>query len=169
MSNHESKISACSGFSVLPSGGGTRATMASRTSSTPSRLFALISKASSAGIASTVSICSFAKSGCAAGKSILLITGRIVRLWPAARKVFATVWASTPWLASTTSSAPSHAERARETSYEKSTCPGVSIKFRSEEHTSELQSQSNLVCRLLLEKKKKHYNLVTFDKTIDTR
>src|SRR2546430_4252488 len=29
---------------------------------------------------------------------------------------------------------------------------GVSV--RSEEHTSELQSQSNLVCRLLLEKKK---------------
>src|SRR2546430_12940487 len=27
---------------------------------------------------------------------------------------------------------------------------------RSEEHTSELQSQSNLVCRLLLEKKNKH-------------
>src|SRR2546430_13381472 len=30
---------------------------------------------------------------------------------------------------------------------------------RSEEHTSELQSQSNLVCRLLLEKKKKYYEL----------
>src|SRR2546430_11085590 len=29
------------------------------------------------------------------------------------------------------------------------------LAFRSEEHTSELQSQSNLVCRLLLEKKKK--------------
>src|SRR5256886_9411391 len=29
-----------------------------------------------------------------------------------------------------------------------------SIRTRSEEHTSELQSQSNLVCRLLLEKKK---------------
>src|SRR2546430_9116876 len=29
---------------------------------------------------------------------------------------------------------------------------------RSEEHTSELQSQSNLVCRLLLEKKKKKLN-----------
>src|SRR2546430_8603415 len=29
-------------------------------------------------------------------------------------------------------------------------------RFRSEEHTSELQSQSNLVCRLLLEKKKTH-------------
>src|SRR5688572_31339239 len=32
---------------------------------------------------------------------------------------------------------------------------GVS-NWRSEEHTSELQSQSNLVCRLLLEKKKKN-------------
>src|SRR2546430_4872749 len=31
---------------------------------------------------------------------------------------------------------------------------------RSEEHTSELQSQSNLVCRLLLEKKKKNYKYV---------
>src|SRR2546430_13335498 len=29
------------------------------------------------------------------------------------------------------------------------------LRPRSEEHTSELQSQSNLVCRLLLEKKKK--------------
>src|SRR5205085_5527910 len=29
------------------------------------------------------------------------------------------------------------------------------LAARSEEHTSELQSQSNLVCRLLLEKKKK--------------
>src|SRR2546430_7794579 len=32
---------------------------------------------------------------------------------------------------------------------------------RSEEHTSELQSQSNLVCRLLLEKKKKKYYSVS--------
>src|SRR2546430_12260144 len=36
---------------------------------------------------------------------------------------------------------------------------GVAVRAlgggRSEEHTSELQSQSNLVCRLLLEKKKK--------------
>src|SRR2546430_3987985 len=31
----------------------------------------------------------------------------------------------------------------------------ASVINRSEEHTSELQSQSNLVCRLLLEKKKK--------------
>src|SRR2546430_14962991 len=33
--------------------------------------------------------------------------------------------------------------------------PSAVLITRSEEHTSELQSQSNLVCRLLLEKKKK--------------
>src|SRR5205085_10523258 len=33
--------------------------------------------------------------------------------------------------------------------------PSAIVSNRSEEHTSELQSQSNLVCRLLLEKKKK--------------
>src|SRR3989442_8299656 len=30
------------------------------------------------------------------------------------------------------------------------------LNYRSEEHTSELQSRPHLVCRLLLEKKKKH-------------
>src|SRR5688572_31524674 len=39
---------------------------------------------------------------------------------------------------------------------------------RSEEHTSELQSQSNLVCRLLLEKKKKKKKK-RFTSTITTR
>src|SRR3712207_7475742 len=34
-------------------------------------------------------------------------------------------------------------------------CQKCSVKFRSEEHTSELQSRQYLVCRLLLEKKKK--------------
>src|SRR2546430_5729476 len=38
---------------------------------------------------------------------------------------------------------------------------------RSEEHTSELQSQSNLVCRLLLEKKKKiDYSCVNTNATV---
>src|SRR2546427_5019394 len=37
---------------------------------------------------------------------------------------------------------------------------------RSEEHTSELQSQSNLVCRLLLEKKKKKHINHNDDNTI---
>src|SRR2546430_8072709 len=36
---------------------------------------------------------------------------------------------------------------------------------RSEEHTSELQSQSNLVCRLLLEKKKKKFEAMSSAKT----
>src|SRR2546427_9455966 len=35
----------------------------------------------------------------------------------------------------------------------------VALLERSEEHTSELQSQSNLVCRLLLEKKKKIHHI----------
>src|SRR2546430_3641895 len=38
---------------------------------------------------------------------------------------------------------------------------------RSEEHTSELQSQSNLVCRLLLEKKKKKKRNHTSPTTLD--
>src|SRR5688572_32286399 len=40
---------------------------------------------------------------------------------------------------------------------------------RSEEHTSELQSQSNLVCRLLLEKKKKKTKKQQKNKKIKTR
>src|SRR2546430_6448428 len=36
---------------------------------------------------------------------------------------------------------------------------GSGANERSEEHTSELQSQSNLVCRLLLEKKKIKHNM----------
>src|SRR5947207_10688353 len=46
------------------------------------------------------------------------------------------------------------AESARRTSSGGSSGPGTS---RSEEHTSELQSHSDLVCRLLLEKKKPTY------------
>src|SRR2546427_4931645 len=38
----------------------------------------------------------------------------------------------------------------------------MSLSSRSEEHTSELQSQSNLVCRLLLEKKKRMSLLETY-------
>src|SRR2546430_10620437 len=37
---------------------------------------------------------------------------------------------------------------------------------RSEEHTSELQSQSNLVCRLLLEKKNTHAKFVSYTEKI---
>src|SRR5688572_11794581 len=47
---------------------------------------------------------------------------------------------------------------------------GCRALVRSEEHTSELQSQSNLVCRLLLEKKKKkiHYQHDTKCKRINS-
>src|SRR5260370_7620777 len=51
---------------------------------------------------------------------------------------------------------PTHHLPARE-------CRGRSIRFaraRSEEHTSELQSHLNLVCRLLLEKKKKIHDTI---------
>src|SRR2546430_8481200 len=60
-------------------------------------------------------------------------------------------------------SAPSIAlDTARDRSPPRRRCHATSsfaaclLASRSEEHTSELQSQSNLVCRLLLEKKKKH-------------
>src|SRR2546430_5006447 len=65
-----------------------------------------------------------------------------------------------------TAEAPVHgAARAREGPVRAARGPGARVlrgyrhrahHRRSEEHTSELQSQSNLVCRLLLEKKKKN-------------
>src|SRR2546429_7927519 len=39
----------------------------------------------------------------------------------------------------------------------------TTLRMRSEEHTSELQSRLHLVCRLLLEKKKKHYSQHTIN------
>src|SRR5256884_3537040 len=50
-----------------------------------------------------------------------------------------------------------------------STSPVVDTPNRSEEHTSELQSRLHLVCRLLLEKKKKnnHVRLSKVDDRID--
>src|SRR2546430_13216313 len=47
------------------------------------------------------------------------------------------------------------ASRSPRTTVPRSRWPSTRLR-RSEEHTSELQSQSNLVCRLLLEKKKKN-------------
>src|SRR3989442_10456351 len=40
--------------------------------------------------------------------------------------------------------------------------------LRSEEHTSELQSRPHLVCRLLLEKKKKKKNVIQLSKATET-
>src|SRR5690606_40233437 len=41
--------------------------------------------------------------------------------------------------------------------------PGRGAHGRSEEHTSELQSRENLVCRLLLEKKKQQHHTTAID------
>src|SRR2546430_3362515 len=58
-------------------------------------------------------------------------------------------------VSSATTSAPgaSRLSSSRRTGRHRSFQPSRRRKSRSEEHTSELQSQSNLVCRLLLEKK----------------
>src|SRR5260221_4050559 len=47
--------------------------------------------------------------------------------------------------------------------------PEAEARWRSEEHTSELQSHSDLVCRLLLEKKKIHLSRWTFSLYLDAR
>src|SRR2546427_4293071 len=59
---------------------------------------------------------------------------------------------STPLGASASTSRPSVTPSTRD----RSASVACARSRRSEEHTSELQSQSNLVCRLLLEKKKKN-------------
>ena len=69
----------------------------------------------------------FTASTSADGKSILFITGMIIRFSSLAILKWAIVWASRPWVASTKSITPSHADKDLETSYEKSTWPGVSI------------------------------------------
>src|SRR2546430_11720167 len=56
---------------------------------------------------------------------------------------------SAGWRRDTADTPPPH-DRLRERAHPRHPRPST----RSEEHTSELQSQSNLVCRLLLEKKK---------------
>src|SRR5438034_6674992 len=61
--------------------------------------------------------------------------------------------------------APANQGRTQEDSVTEDGMPGIitlTTDFRSEEHTSELQSHSDLVCRLLLEKKKtkKHHKTV---------
>src|SRR5690348_17765152 len=45
---------------------------------------------------------------------------------------------------------------------------GNPIELRSEEHTSELQSPVHLVCRLLLEKKKKVHTILTSSNNLHT-
>src|SRR5207248_11115854 len=53
-----------------------------------------------------------------------------------------------------------HDARRRARKIQRYRSPGQAIDIRSEEHTSELQSPYDLVCRLLLEKKKKKKNYI---------
>ena len=82
----------------------------------PLPLLALTCRQSSAGRPKTCSTSMATLSGLAAGRSILLMTGMSVRSLETARYALATVWAWTPWVLSTTSTAPSHAFSARLTS-----------------------------------------------------
>src|SRR5256885_4248297 len=74
---------------------------------------------------------------------------RVPPTWPATPPLSCTAWPSTP---------PA-ARRAQSSAASRSWRCGRGPR-RSEEHTSELQSPCNLVCRLLLEKKKKTMNVV---------
>src|SRR5207247_10459912 len=57
------------------------------------------------------------------------------------------------WRRRTQRGAPSYSERERTTSRKRRSYWPLAYMSRSEEHTSELQSRVDLVCRLLLEKK----------------
>src|SRR2546427_1349369 len=64
---------------------------------------------------------------------------------------------SIPWCSSWSAASASAATSPMSRTFVSPDCIARAAA-RSEEHTSELQSQSNLVCRLLLEKKKKNIN-----------
>ena len=109
-------MSARGGPSGSPEGGGTRAISSSSTSPTPSPVLPLIFRIESAGSPISSLTSPATRSGSAPGRSILFRHGISSSPDSTARYVLATVWASTPWEASTTSSAPSQAARERETS-----------------------------------------------------
>ncbi len=115
-SYEESKTSARGGASDSPFGAGTRSTMASRMSATFSPVFAEMRTTFVGSSPSRSATSTEAPSGSAAGRSILFTTGTISSPFSVARYAFASVCASIPCAASTTSSAPSHACRERETS-----------------------------------------------------
>ena len=96
-----------------PVGGWKRSTMASRISLTPVPSFALARMAVLLSSPMMSSIWRLHSSGCALGRSILLMTGMMSRLSSTARYAFASVCASTPCAASTSRSAPSQAARER--------------------------------------------------------
>src|SRR2546421_5002084 len=76
------------------------------------------------------------------------------------RSAFSSV--NAPSATSSASAAATAVRADRAATQNVSSAPTASLNGkRSEEHTSELQSRSDLVCRLLLEKKKKTYRATT--------
>ncbi len=114
----------------MPTGAGIFSTTWSSRSSTPRPVFAETFSTSSGSQPMMCAISAAYFSGWAAGRSILLSTGMMVRSFSSARYRLARVCASMPWAASTTRMVPSQAARERDTSYVKSTWPGVSIMLR---------------------------------------
>src|SRR2546430_12595231 len=72
-------------------------------------------------------------------------------------------YASTLWKLGCTSASGATASTIRAATASVRNVIARRSTMRSEEHTSELQSQSNLVCRLLLEKKKTEIDTITDD------
>ena len=123
----ESKISARAGAFGSPCGAGISMTMWSSRSATPSPVLP-DTRSTSLGLHPiSPAISSACLSGSALGRSILLSTGMMARSWSMAMYRLDSVCASMPCVASTSNTAPSHAASARDTSYVKSTWPGVSI------------------------------------------
>lgn len=80
MSTHrESNRNAFNGPSGLPAGGGILSMMACKTASTPFPVFAEMCRTSAGSMPKVACICAAIRSGCAAGRSILLRTGIMVR------------------------------------------------------------------------------------------
>ncbi len=126
----ESKTNAWRGAFASPFGAGISVTIRSKISIIPTPSLADAKTASCAGIPIISSISSLTFVGSALGRSILFITGMISKSLSIAKYTLASVWASMPWAASTTKTAPSHAASDLETSYVKSTCPGVSMRWK---------------------------------------
>src|SRR5256885_16906028 len=83
---------------------------------------------------------SMGNASCPAGTGVCVVKTHLLRTFSISSPL--NVWRPVFWASSPSSSSDSSAA-----------CPSF---MRSEEHTSELQSPCNLVCRLLLEKKKKN-------------
>src|SRR2546430_4187034 len=88
-------------------------------------------------------------------------TGNMVTFWLtcACGSIFKTVPSKVRWGKASTLIVTGSLGCTLPTSVSSTRAETCTVSRRSEEHTSELQSQSNLVCRLLLEKKKSRRSL----------